>query len=146
MAWQAENERQAAVQRDLRGGARTYAKWLAMAENEPGILHKITKPPVRREEEIATPSGVICCPTEIVDLKAETFKDTWTDPGNPHGRHCQNLGCLRRVARQEDPQAWAISGLDIALKGEPDKGQGVDKVSCSDIRRLPGEGRQAIVD
>ncbi|CAK0889696.1 unnamed protein product [Prorocentrum cordatum] len=86
MAWQAENERQAAAQRDLREGARTYAKWLAMAEKEPGILYKITRPPARREEEIATTSGVICCPTEIVDLKAEAFKATWTDPGNPRER------------------------------------------------------------
>eukprot|EP00959_Pyramimonas_sp_CCMP1952_P276047 5770242-Pyramimonas_sp.AAC.1 len=82
-----------------------------MAEKEPGILHKITKPPVRREEEVATPSGVICCPAEIVDLKAETFKATWTDPGNPHDRHCQNL------VPHESGQPGGPAGMDAQRPG-----------------------------
>eukprot|EP00959_Pyramimonas_sp_CCMP1952_P233574 4881544-Pyramimonas_sp.AAC.1 len=42
--------------------------------------------------------------------------------------------------------AWSLEDLDSALKGGPDRGQGVDRLSCSDLRRLPPEGRQAIVD
>ena len=81
-----------------------------------------------------------------MDLKAIAFEKIWTSHEIPHHTHTALLQVLRQQAKATEATAWTVEDLDKALQGEPDRGQGVDRINCSDIRRLPKEGRQAIVD
>eukprot|EP00959_Pyramimonas_sp_CCMP1952_P191088 3995943-Pyramimonas_sp.AAC.1 len=99
---QAEQERGAAVNRDLRESTRSFGRWLAAADRQPGAPHRITKSPSRREGELATEAGVTDSPMEIVDAKAEAFAKIWRCEEVAHGKHTQLLGDLRRRAAAVD--------------------------------------------
>ena len=60
--------------------------------------------------------------------------------------HRQLLEALRGRAEETEEPNWTLEDLDRALQGEPDKGQGVDRLQRGDLRRLPAEGRHQIVD
>eukprot|EP00959_Pyramimonas_sp_CCMP1952_P108686 2272483-Pyramimonas_sp.AAC.1 len=74
---QAEDEKRNAIKGDLRENSRAFGQWLSLAGKGPGVLHRITKPPPRREEEVVTDDGVLDCPTKIVDEKAKSFHNIW---------------------------------------------------------------------
>eukprot|EP00959_Pyramimonas_sp_CCMP1952_P196091 4099978-Pyramimonas_sp.AAC.1 len=74
---QAEDEKSNATKRDLKENSRAFGQWLALAEKDLGVLHRITKPSPRREEEVVTDDGVPDCPTKIVDEKAKSFHNIW---------------------------------------------------------------------
>eukprot|EP00959_Pyramimonas_sp_CCMP1952_P028640 600847-Pyramimonas_sp.AAC.1 len=106
MAEQAELEKHAAVKRDYRESTRHFCQWLADTEAKPRVLHLITKPPVRREEEIATPANTTDYPVEIADMKAEVFSNIWSCNGLPHEQHAVILQNLRAQALSADYSAW----------------------------------------
>ncbi|CAK0864046.1 unnamed protein product, partial [Prorocentrum cordatum] len=98
MAQQAEQEKRLALKRDLQENSRAFAQWLARAEKDVGVLHRITKPPPRREEEVVTHEGVLDCPTKIVDEKAKAFQDIWKCDRLKHEQHTE---AMRRVISDE---------------------------------------------
>ncbi|CAK0821269.1 unnamed protein product, partial [Prorocentrum cordatum] len=138
----AEQEKYAAVKRDYRESTRLFCQWLADTEAKPGVLHSITKPPVRREEEIATAANITDCPIEIAGMVEEALSKRWSCSELPHEQRTAILKRLRMQALCTGYSAWTVEDLDAALKGEPDRGQRTDELNCSDIRRLPLEGRQ----
>ncbi|CAK0880704.1 unnamed protein product, partial [Prorocentrum cordatum] len=117
MAAQAEEERQAGTRRDYRESTRSFCQWLADTEAKPGVLHRITKPPLQREEEIATENHTTDSPLEIVDAKMRDFTKVWQDDGIPHSKHTELLKALREQARNTEEPFWTLENLDMALKG-----------------------------
>ncbi|CAK0834364.1 unnamed protein product, partial [Prorocentrum cordatum] len=89
MAQQAEQEKRLALKRDLQENTRAFGQWLALAEKDVGVLHRIAKPPPRREEEVVTHDGVLDCPTKIVDEKAKAFQDIWKCDRLKHEQHTE---------------------------------------------------------
>ena len=88
----------AAVNRGPREGAGSFCQWPATAEQKPGVPHGITKPPQRREDDLAAADGARDCPRDIVDAKAAQFETMWTCEGTAHGAHTEVLKELRRWA------------------------------------------------
>ncbi|CAK0792836.1 unnamed protein product [Prorocentrum cordatum] len=125
MAMQAEQERRAAVNRDLRESTRSFGRWLAATEKQRGVLHRITKPPIRREEELAMERGVTDSPMEIVDAKAEASAKIWRCEEAAHGTHTQLLGDPRRRAAAVDAPQWTVDDLNLALAGVVEKMAGL---------------------
>eukprot|EP00959_Pyramimonas_sp_CCMP1952_P045613 952806-Pyramimonas_sp.AAC.1 len=75
MAQQAFSEKGQALLSDLRQNHREHSNWLATACKTPVILHKITKPPPRREHEVVHQGRALSSPPDIVDAKAAVFND-----------------------------------------------------------------------
>eukprot|EP00959_Pyramimonas_sp_CCMP1952_P350015 7333453-Pyramimonas_sp.AAC.1 len=96
MARQACSEKSQALLTDLRRNHRKYSNWLATAFKTPATLHKITKPPPRREHEVAHQGKVLSGPLDIVDAKAADFNDIWACHDVPHSHHTTLLSDLRQ--------------------------------------------------
>ena len=106
-------------------------KWMLEVEKKTGVLHRITRPPPRREDEVATDKGCTNCPMAIVDIKTERFAQIWSSSALKHSEHEEMLRSQRDEAMLEAPNQWTVEDLDAVLKGEPDEGKGVDMLCCS---------------
>eukprot|EP00959_Pyramimonas_sp_CCMP1952_P140642 2943281-Pyramimonas_sp.AAC.1 len=98
---QAEDEKRNAIKRDLKENSRAFGQCLALAEKDAGVLHRITQPPPRREEEVFTEDGVLDCPTRIVDEKAKSFHNIWKCDRLRHEQHTEIFQRLRERAKAE---------------------------------------------
>ncbi|CAK0813391.1 unnamed protein product, partial [Prorocentrum cordatum] len=145
---QALEEKQAAPQREYRGSTRSICQRLADTETKPGAHYLITKPPARREVEIKGEARAADRPKEkyIDTMKAATFSEIWSCGEIPREKHTGTLQELRQQALDTECPHWSVEDPDETLKGEPDRGRGVDVLNRADIRRVPCEGRQATVD
>jgi len=147
MALQASDASVQAHRHDLEKELRAWADWLSdPIKATPGKLHRITKPSPRFEDEYCSVKGKATSPLEIVDAKTEVFKIIWSSESVNQHDSVATLARVREHALQEPCPCWTLEQLDQALRLQPDRGRGVDKLVASDVRRLPTPGRQAFVD
>eukprot|EP00959_Pyramimonas_sp_CCMP1952_P415755 8711257-Pyramimonas_sp.AAC.1 len=106
MAKKAEQEKYAAGKRDYRESTTIFCQWLADTESKPEVQHLIAKPPVRREEEIATEANITDCPNEIVDMKAGALSKIWSCSEPPREQRAAILQNLRMQAPSMGCNTW----------------------------------------
>eukprot|EP00959_Pyramimonas_sp_CCMP1952_P036610 766056-Pyramimonas_sp.AAC.1 len=83
MLKQAEKETEKALRFDIKHNTRAFVNWLSgPATAKVGVLHRLTKPQTRHEDEYVHTHGKACCPRTITDAKTGEIKAV----GPPHHR------------------------------------------------------------
>eukprot|EP00959_Pyramimonas_sp_CCMP1952_P296613 6205020-Pyramimonas_sp.AAC.1 len=107
----------------MQDSRKQHGQWLAHAEKNSGALHKITKPPPRRETDIHTGKKTLRSPKDMLDHETTAFTRIWTCGETPHDEHTKYLTALRdKAIEDEGYEPWTLEDLDRSIKGEPDKG------------------------
>ncbi len=85
-------------------------------------------------------------PTTVVDQKAVAWASRWRDEADTAADLIGELKVLRVEAAEQERQPITLGLLNAKLAGEPRKGMGADKLTTTDIKRLPCAAKQELVD
>eukprot|EP00959_Pyramimonas_sp_CCMP1952_P099240 2074650-Pyramimonas_sp.AAC.1 len=83
----------------------------------------------------------------MIDQKTRMFETRWSSPSVPQQDSVAVLARVRRRALEAPARlCWTLDTSDQALRLQPDKGRGVDRLVATDVKRLPPVARQCFVD
>eukprot|EP00959_Pyramimonas_sp_CCMP1952_P191780 4010323-Pyramimonas_sp.AAC.1 len=138
---QAEREVHKALQRDVWASSHNFMLWLSGTnKSTTGKLRRPTKSQPRHEGERIHARGQACCPQSIIDAKTDEFRELWAQPTLTHHGYVSITNDVREHAASAAATNWTLDDLDYSLRCSPDSGKGTDKITSSDLRRLPRAG------
>lgn len=134
---------------------RALQHWVEEQELEGGgLLHRLSKGDGNRMEEplFVTEAGELRQDLwAMVDVKAGPWRQLWKVKGGQEER-ARRYGMLLRKAEaqaepeQEEKEPLTVACLKQATQGEPKKAKGTDGMGPADVRNLPEEGCEVLVD
>eukprot|EP00959_Pyramimonas_sp_CCMP1952_P105424 2203987-Pyramimonas_sp.AAC.1 len=125
-----------------------FDSWIhTMSSTTPGKLYDFIRHPPVTPNEIRVARGAMATPIEIMTTKRDWWEQAWSSKRFDKQKVMDAFAKARQKALDTDLKPISIDHIrHILQRASPKKAKGCEALSIDDLRRLPDQGIQALID